>query len=271
MTGRESIEAGREALESQAANASAGDLIDTADNLMAVTRFLLDQPRLRRALSDPAQRADDREGLARRVLEGKIGASALDVVIALVRSRWGSPGELANGVETVGVQALLQASAKEGSLATVEDELFRFRRIVDGDPELSSVLGSTGTEETVKVQIVDRLLDGKTDPVTVKLIETACHGVGGRSFDPSMEHLLNATAEAREQVLAYVTVASTLEEGAEQKIAAKLSLVYNYPVGVKVIVDPSVVGGIRIQVGSDLWDGTVSRRLNAARRVLAGR
>ncbi|MFD2861287.1 F0F1 ATP synthase subunit delta [Salininema proteolyticum] len=271
MTGRESTEAGRQVLESQAADASAGDLIDTADNLMAVTRFLLDQPRLRRALSDPARGADDRESLARSVLDGKVDARSLAVVAALVRARWGTPGELADGLEAIAVEALLEASSKEGTLQTVEDELFRFRRIVDGDAELSATLDGTAAAATAKVQIADRLLGGKADPVTVKLVEAACYGIGGRSFDASMEYLVNAAAAARDETVGYLTVASPLEEEAERRIAAKLSLVYNRPIGVKVTVDPDVIGGIRIQVGHDLWDGTVSRRLDDARQALAGR
>lgn len=270
-TGRESIEAGRAALEAFASGATAEQLTECGDQLLEVTRFLVDQPRLRRALSDPARVADDREGLIRRLLADQVGAAASDVVAALVRGRWRVPSALVDACEQLAVEALLGVGSKEGTLADIEDQLFRFGRLVDGDAELSSVLDAAGTDPKGRAQLVVRLLDGKAEPVAVKLAAAACHGIGGRSFHGALAHLVEAAAAARDEAVAYVTVATPLDESGERKLAAKLSLVYGRPVGVKVTVDPAIVGGIRVQVGSDLWDGTVSRRLEEARQALAGR
>jgi len=270
-TGRESIEAGRAVLEAAAPGASAEQLTECGDQLLGVTRFLVDQPRLRRALSDPARTADDREGLIRGLIAGQVGETAADVVATLVRGRWGTPSELADGTEQLAVSALLLAAAKEGTLANVEDELFRFGRLVDGDAELASVLGATGSEPKGRASLIESLLDGKAEPVTVKLATAAAYGIGGRSFHASLAHLVEAAAAARDEAVAYVTVAKPLDEAGERQLAAKLSLVYGRPVALKVTVDPAIVGGIRVQVGSELWDGTVSRRLDEARQALAGR
>ncbi|WP_030157671.1 F0F1 ATP synthase subunit delta [Glycomyces sp. NRRL B-16210] len=270
-TGRESIEAGRAVLEASASAGSAEQLTECGVELLEVTRFLVDQPRLRRALSDPARAADDREGLVRRLIAGQVGATAADVVAALVRGRWGSPSELVGGTEQLAVKALLLAVAKDGTLANVEDQLFRFGRLVDGDPELASALGASGTDPNARAALVERLLDGKAEPATVTLAAAACFGIGGRSFHASLSHLVEAAAAARDEAVAYVTVASPLDESGERQLAAKLSLVYGRPVTLKVTVDPAIVGGIRVQVDSDLWDGTVSRRLDEARQALAGR
>ena len=270
-TGRESIEAGRATLEAFAAGATAEQLAECGEQLLEVTRFLVDQPRLRRALSDPAREADDREGLIRRLLADRVGAASIDVVATLTRGRWGGPAELVDGCEALAVEALLGVGAKEGTLGDIEDQLFRFGRLVDGDAELSSVLDSAGSDPKGRAALVERLLDGKAEPVAVKLAAAACYGIGGRSFHASLANLVEAAAAARDEAVAYVTVARPLDESGERKLAAKLSLVYGRPVGVKVTVDPGIVGGIRVQVGSDLWDGTVSRRLEEARHALAGR
>lgn len=270
-TGRESIEAGRAVLEATASGASVEQLTECGDQLLGVTRFLVDQPRLRRALSDPARKADDREGLLRQLLAGQVGDTAADVVAALVRGRWSTPSELVDGTEQLAVEALLLAAAKDGSLANVEDELFRFGRLIDGDAGLASALGASGTDPNGRAALVERLLDGKAEPVTVELAAAACYGIGGRSFHASLEHLIESAAAARDEAVAYVTVAKPLDENGERQLAAKLSLVYGRPVAIKVTVDPAIVGGIRVQVGSDLWDGSVSRRLDEARQALAGR
>ncbi|WP_100446675.1 F0F1 ATP synthase subunit delta [Glycomyces xiaoerkulensis] len=270
-TGRESIEAGRATLEAFAAGAGAEQLTECGEQLLEVTRFLVDQPRLRRALSDPAREADDREGLARRLLADQVGEAAADIAATLVRGRWGTPAELVDGCEQLAVASLLSAGSKQGALADIEDQLFRFGRLVDGDAELSSVLDATGSDPRGRAVLVERLLDGKAEPVMIELAAAACYGIGGRSFHASLDHLVEAAAAARDEAVAYVTVAVPLDEPGERKLAAKLSLIYDRPVGVKATVDPEIVGGIRVQVGSDLWDGTVSRRLDEARQALAGR
>jgi F-type H+-transporting ATPase subunit delta len=270
-TGRESIEAGRAVLEAAAASASAEQLTECGEQLLDVTRFLVDQPRLRRALSDPARKADDREGLFRGLVADRVDVTAADVAAALVRGRWGSPAELVDGTEQLAVKALLLAAEKDGTLANVEDELFRFGRLVDGDAELASALGASGTDPKGRAVLVERLLDGKAETVTVQLAAAACYGIGGRSFHASLAHLVESAAAARDESVAYVTVAKPLDEAGERQLAAKLTLVYGRPVAIKVTVDPAIVGGIRVQVGSDLWDGSVSRRLDEARQALAGR
>lgn len=270
-TGRESIEAGRAVLEASVSGSSAEQLTECGDQLLGVTRFLVDQPRLRRALSDPARTADDREGLLRGLVAGQVGALAIDVVAALVRGRWGSPAELVDGTEQLAVSALLLAAAKDGTLANVEDQLFRFGRLVDGDAGLASALGATGTDPKGRAELVERLLEGKAEPVTAKLAAAACYGIGGRSFHASLAHLVESAAAAHDEAVAYVTVAAPLDEAGERQLAAKLTLVYGLPVTLKVTVDPAIVGGIRVQVGSELWDGSVSRRLDEARQALAGR
>ncbi|HEX2144590.1 MAG TPA: F0F1 ATP synthase subunit delta, partial [Glycomyces sp.] len=191
-TGRESIEAGREVLEAAASSASAEQLTECGDQLLGVTRFLVDQPRLRRALSDPAREADDREGLVRRLIADQVGAIAADVAAALVRGRWGSPSELVGGTEQLAVKALLLAATEEGTLANVEDELFRFGRLVDGDADLASALGASGTDPKGRAALVEQLLEGKAEPVTVKLAAASCFGIGGRSFHASLAHLVEA-------------------------------------------------------------------------------
>lgn len=270
LTGRESIEAGQVALEEYSSSADAAQIAQCADELLAVTRFLADQPRLRRALSDPARESSDREGLARTLLSDQIGEGTMTVVSTLINGRWGSAGELLVGVESLAVSGLLQAGSADGSLAEIEDQLFRFKQVVDGDSELSGTLGSSGPGAAGRAELAAKLLEGKANPLTVKLAAAAAYGIGGRSFLAALDYLVEAVAAKREERVAYVTVARPLGEEDERKIAAKLTLLYGMPVGIKIIVDPSIVGGIRVQVGSDLYDGSVARRLTEARVALAG-
>ncbi len=94
---------------------------------------------LRRALADPATPSEARGGLADRLFDGKIGRPALDVVSDMVKSRWSRAGDLLEGLESLARAAAFGVAEKDGSLDRVEDELFRFGRILDREPELVAV------------------------------------------------------------------------------------------------------------------------------------
>ena len=97
----------------------------------------------------------------------------------------------------------------------------------------------------------------------------AIEGFGGRSFETSLSRLVELTAAKRDREVAYVTVAKPLSDADEEALAAKLSNLYDRPVSLKIDVDPSIIGGVSVRVGSDLYDGTILRRLNAARQAFA--
>jgi F-type H+-transporting ATPase subunit delta len=84
-----------------------------------------------------------------------------------------------------------------------------------------------------------------------------------------MTRLVELTAAKRDREVAYVTVARLLDDAEEQRLAAKLSDIYGRQVSLKVDVNPSILGGLSVRVGSDLYDGTILRRLNEARQAFA--
>lgn len=268
---RESYQAATERLAAYARNAEPSAVAATADDLLAVAALLAREPRLRRALSDPARPGSDRAGLASELLQGRIGADALDLVGALVSGRWSTPSELLDGAERLGVEALLASADASGELGEVEDELFRFGQVVAGEPELSSALGDSAAPAEQRAVLARELLVGKARPVTVRLVEVALSGFGGRSFTGALTRLVELAADRRDRQVAYVTVAAPLSDEDERRLSARLSAMYGREVTVKQTVDPSILGGVSVRVGSDLYDGTILRRLNETRNALAKR
>ena len=65
-----------------------------------------------------------------------------------------------------------------------------------------------------------------------------------------------------------MTAAVPLTDAEEERLAAKLSEMYGRQVSPKIDVDPRIVGGMRVKVGADLYDGTGARRLAEARTAL---
>jgi F-type H+-transporting ATPase subunit delta len=265
---RESYGPAAQRLAEYASGAPPEALTGVADELLAVARLLGREPRLRRALADPARPPADRSELLRAVLAGKLGDEALGLVAALVEARWPGPQSLRDAVERLGVDALLAGADRAGELAEVEDELFRFGQVVDGSPPLAAVLGDPTAPAEHRATLVGDLLSSKARPATVRLAQLALSGFGGRSFSASMSRLVELAAARREQQIAYVTSAVPLSDEAEQRLGAALSARYGQTVTIKVTIDPEILGGLSVLIGSDLYDGTVLRRLTEARAAL---
>jgi F-type H+-transporting ATPase subunit delta len=249
--------------------ATAAQLATVADEILSVAGLLRAQPRLRRALTDPSRAGSERAELIRSILTGKLALVTVDTLATLVSGRFSKPSELLDAAERLGVEILLRSAEKAGTLAEVEDELFRFGQIVGGNAELAVTLSDPGAPTPRRVKLVEDLLKGKAQQATVRLAEVALEGFGGRGFEASLTRLVELTAAKRDRQVAYVTVAKPLSDADEEALATKLSGMYDRPVSLKVEVDPSIIGGVSVRVGSDLYDGTILRRLNAARQAFA--
>lgn len=233
--------------------------------LFAVTGLLDTNVTLRRALSDPARSADDRAGLAAGLLSGQVTDEALQVVDAVVRGRWSSPHDLVDAMETVSVIATVAAAEGEGVLDAVEDDLFRFRRIVDSDPALRAALtGSVDVER--KRALLQDLLGGQVSSYSNQLLTQAFVAPRGRGFDRILDDYGTLAAQRRQRLVAHVTVAAPLEDAQRDRLAAALERVYGRAVHLEIEQDADVVGGLRVQVGDEVLDGTVATRLEDARR-----
>jgi F-type H+-transporting ATPase subunit delta len=277
---RQSYAAALDRLDRYASGATPEQLQTVAGELLGVARLLAGQPRLRRALSDPSRAGADRAGLLRDLVGEQVGEPTRKLLDTLVAGRWSASSELLDGSEQLGVQALLASAAQAGQLAEVEDELFRFGQVLAGDPELAAALGDRSVPAGQRTTLTDQLLAGKATEVTVRLVQVALggspgagagigQGFGGRSVGGSLTRLVELAAQRRDRSVAYVTVATPLTEAEEQRLGAALSARYGREVSVRTTVDPRVLGGVRVQIGADLYDGTIARRLAQARTAMA--
>ena len=237
-----------------------------ADEVLAVANLVEGNAVLRRSLADPSREGADKAGLAERLLAGKVGIGALHISKAVAAQRWTSPGDVVSALERVGVEAVLAGAERHGRLGQVEDELFRFTRIVEANPELQSALTDRRADAAAKATLVDRLLSIKSAPETVRLVKQAVTGLRGRRFDRTITAYLEQAAERQDQVTAVVTSAVPLSQEQLDKLVAALSTQYGRQVHTNVVIDEHVVGGIKVEIGDEVIDGTVSQRLADARR-----
>jgi F-type H+-transporting ATPase subunit delta len=266
---RESYATAKDRLEGYAAEADQARLTALADEVLAVAQLLSREPRLRRALAESSRPAEGRVELLRSLLAGKVSEEGQALLSDLAGGRWSRPSELLNATERLGIEALLAGAERAGDLADVEDELFRFGQIVDGDPELAATLGDSTVDPDQRAHLVHLLLDGKAKDTTVRLAELSVRGFGGRTFYGSLTRLVEMAAERRDATVAYVTAAVAPTEAEEQSLVDRLSRMYGREISLKIEVKPEVIGGMSVRVGSELYDGTVRRRLLQARAALA--
>lgn len=265
---RESLASATARLDAYVDSAKAADLQRLGDELFAVTRLLDEERSLRRLLADPSSAAAARTGLVDRLLGQQLAAPTLDVAKGLVTARWSRSGDLVSAFEVLARQALLAVAEKDSSLDNVEDELFRFGRVLDREPQLGGLLGDTATPADGRVALLDRLIEGKVSPVTTGLLRQSVRLPRGRHLDVVSEELAELAAARRDRSVARVTTPVALSSEQEQKLTDSLTRLYGRPMSLQVELDPRLLGGLVVQVGGEVIDGSVASKLAAARRSL---
>lgn len=253
-------------------NALAGsaELGTLSDELFAIADLLDREHGLRRALSDQARPAEQKAQTVRVLLEGKVSAQAIDTAAAAVSARWSRAGDLSDVLERLGVIAAVAEAEAQGKLDDVEDELFRFGRIMAANPDLRRALAEASAPEEGKQQLLQTLLGDKVAPSTLRLITQLAVHPRGRSLERGLEEFGQLAAQQRLRLVAVVRSAVALSEEQKQRLGAWLRASYGRDVHLNVEVDPRVLGGFSVRIGDEIIDTTIVGRIEEVRRRLAG-
>jgi F-type H+-transporting ATPase subunit delta len=259
----------RERIEGLIGRSGSGDLIELARELSAVAELLTDQPRLRRLVADPSTDPQRRAELVGRLLAGKVGDNTLAVVREAASLRWSTGWDLVDALELVTADVLLIAAENDGSLDQVEDELFRFERILDGQSDLSALLDESSVPAKRRTQLLDSVVAGKVHPITRELLVHAVTSRRRHAVSFAIDDLLDEAAERRNRSIAKVVSAVELSAEQQDRLAEVLSEQYHRSISVRIAVDPSVRGGLIVRIGDEVIDGSVATRLTEVRRALS--
>lgn len=266
---RGALRAARTSLTELAAELpEAAGISSVSEGLFGVVRLLDQSGQLRRALGDPTTPAPAKEALLDSLLGSQLEPLAMRVLKSVVGQRWSSPRDLVDAVEVLAVQAAFLVAEADGSLDEVEDELFRFSRIVAQDPSLRAVLTDRGLPDDRKTALLTGLLGERTRPETQRLITSLVLAPRGRTLEDGLAEYARLAAEIRERSVARVTSAIRLTDAQEERLAAALARTLGREVQLQVDVDPAVVGGLVVRVGDEVIDGTTKHHLRAARVAL---
>jgi F-type H+-transporting ATPase subunit delta len=265
---RDALAAARERLDALTDSTSV-DAAQLADELAAVTALLDREVSLRRVLTDPAQAGEAKAELAGRLLGGQVSGDTADLVAGLVRSRWSRSRDLVDSVEELADTADLTAAQRANELDDVEDELFRFGRIVSSNTGLRAALTDRGATSAAKSELLHSLLGGRAKAVTERLVTRLVASPRGRSLESGLDSLSKLAADRRNRMVAVVTSAVPLSDPQKQRLGAALAKLYGRPMHLNLDVDPEVLGGIRVQVGDEVINGSIADRLEEVSRRMA--
>lgn len=240
--------------------------ITTARDLFAAARAVGESTQLGGALSDSAAPVAAREQVVKAVFGSALSAGAVAVLTTVVAQRWSDTSDLVDGIEELAIRS----AAASDSSADVEGELFGFSRTVAGNPDLELALNSRLGSDAAKSTLVERLVSTSVSPATALVVTSLVQQPRDRRIRQLLTKAMNIVASQRGRTVATVVSAAALNETQSKRLAAALSAKYGTEVSLNTVVDPTVVGGLRVQIADDVIDASISARLADVRQKLVG-
>ena len=257
---REALSASRDVLE------GLGTIdVTSGEQLLAAGRVIGDSSPLRSALIDSTVELADRRSIVGAVFAGYT-AKAKTVLEAVVSHHWSNGQQLLAGIEELGIRALAKSAPAS---ASVESELFSFQSAVASNSELELAVSSKLGSPEAKAALVGTLVKGASRQTTA-ILEHLVQQPRGRRIGELLRTAESIVAEARGKRIATVTAAAPLPRAQLTRLTKALGAKYDAELLVHEVIDPAVIGGLRIAVGDDVIDGTIQSRLADLRLQLAG-
>jgi F-type H+-transporting ATPase subunit delta len=251
------------------ATAAGEDALTIAEQLYSVVDVLDSSGSLRRALTDPARPGHDKAELVESLF-GSYDARTVAVLKDFAHARWSDDVDLPASISRAASHAIFAYAQQTGQLETLEEELFRVERVLSANRELLTALSNRSATSEQRLAVFNGVFGGKLSPVTMALMTRTVGMPRGHRLLPAIQLHLEATARRRNRIIANVTGAVELTAAQRTRLATILGDAYGREIQINATVDPEVLGGIRVQVGAEVVDGTVLARLDDARRRLVG-
>ncbi|WP_454110979.1 F0F1 ATP synthase subunit delta [Leifsonia shinshuensis] len=262
--GSASREAMARSVQALAGLGSKADLA-TAEDLFAAGRVVADSAQLRSVLSDPSAPAEGKAALVQRVF-GSLSAPAVELLTVVAGQRWSDQDDVLAAIEELGIRSIAASAPRN---VDIPGELFAFGGAVTSDAELELALRSKLADPEAKAALAERLLAGKASKQTVAIARQLVLQPRGRSIRESLRDAARIVAAQYGQTIATVVTATPLPAEQAERLRASLAAKYG-ELKLNEVVDPAILGGLRVQVGDDVIDGSVASRLTELRLQLAG-
>ncbi|MFK4760615.1 F0F1 ATP synthase subunit delta [Microbacterium sp. ZW T5_45] len=253
------------AASTEALAAASGVSLDTARELFAAASAVGDSTQLSGALADPAAPAAARQNVVASVFGG-FSETTRGLLGAVVAERWSSASDLVDGIEELAIRATAIAEPQ----ADIEGEIFGFTRVIADNADLELALGGRLGGSDAKGALVERLLAGGAGAGSTLIVSSLVRRPRDRRVRQLLSRALRIVSSQRGRVVATVHSATSISDAQRARLSTALSSRYGGQVSLNVVIDPSVVGGLRVQIADDVIDGSIAARLADLRQKLAG-
>ena len=247
---------------------SAAEATAFASDLFTTLTVLSNSIGVRRALTDNARDESAKAELISNLFGKNIGSSAQDLLAKAASLRFSTPGELADAIEHLAVEAEAAAAEKNNELDKLESQLFDFTRVLVANPGLRQALNTSSDTDTNKVALLESIVKSKYANSTVNLLRRVVLLRRGRNIDATLAAYFHYVSTRKNRLVAHVKTAVALTDAQQSKLITALSKQMGRDVHINIEIDPKVLGGISIRYADDVIDGTMVSRLAEAGRAL---
>jgi len=265
---RVSVQALRKSLDEIVNKQSANDAAVFASDLFTILSVLSTSIGVRRALTDNARDSRAKAELISNLFGKSVSGGAQALLASASALRWSNPGEIADAIENLAVQAESACADKNGELEKVESQLFDFAQVLRANPELRQALNTSADTDQSKVTLLEAIANGKYLTSTINLLRQVVTLRRGRSIDATLAAYAHYVSTRKDQVVAHVKSAVELSDAQLAKLVTTLSKQVGKDVRINIEIDPKVLGGISVRYADDVIDGTIVNRLAEAGRAL---
>ena len=265
---RVSVQALRKSLDEIVNKQSANDAAVFASDLFTILSVLSTSIGVRRALTDNARDSSAKAELISNLFGKNVSGGAQALLASASALRWSNPGEIADAIENLAVQAESACADKNGELEKVESQLFDFAQVLRANPELRQALNTSADTDQSKVTLLEAIVNGKYLTSTINLLRRVVTLRRGRSIDATLATYAHYVSTRKDQVVAHVKSAVELSDAQLAKLVTTLSKQVGKDVRINIEIDPKVLGGISVRYADDVIDGTIVNRLAEAGRAL---
>ena len=265
---RASVLALRKTLAEVVNKQSPTELAQFANDLFVILSVLSSSIGVRRALTDNARDASAKAELISNLFGKNISSAAQSLLASAASLRWSSPGEIADAIENLAVEAESAVAGKNGELEKLENQLFDFARVLKANPDLRQALNTSADTDEGKLSLLEAVIKGKYSTSTLNLLRKVVTLRRGRSIDATLAAYSHYVSSRKDRLVAHVKSAVELSSSQIEKLVAALTKQMGRPVHINLEIDPKVLGGISIRYADDVIDGTIVNRIAEAGRAL---
>ena len=242
-----------------------------AGELFALVDVLDHNGTLRRAVTDSSRDAAARQGIVNSVFDGKISSQAMAVLTNAVAQRWSEDSDLSDALERAAVLAVIASAQSRGGVDALDEvlnELLTFVRTVDSNAQAQEALSDHQASKEAKKKLAVALGGPATTAEGVLLLERVGSNPRGLHAARAADEFAEIIVTRQNRYIARVTSAINLSQAQLERLGRALNAVYGRELKLDVSVDPAVLGGLRVQVGDEVIDGTVETRMSDLTRSI---